>query len=124
MAAGIIFLALLATASTEPVAFGTRGIQPEIQLSRSSSAMDISEKRTCYVYGQCQEYSVDFQYSEDPEHCHTFCAKNSECNWWSYEGELNLCKAFQNCTLLGEPAQGPCPTCISGEDRCPARDCH
>ena len=66
---------------------------------------------------QLQEYSFDFKYTEDVEQCHKFCGKKDECNWWSWEPELDLCLLYTNCTEEGvdPPAVEPCPECISGE---------
>jgi len=88
--------------------------------------MNISETRKCYVYGQCQEYSLDFKVTQDAEGCHKFCGKNQDCNWWSWEPAFELCMLFHNCTEVGidPPAVEPCPDCISGESECPARECH
>jgi len=87
--------------------------------------MDISETNKCYVYGQCQEYSIDFKVTQDAEGCHKFCGKNNECNWWSWEPAFELCMLFVNCTDgVDPPAVEPCPDCISGEKMCPARECH
>ena len=72
--------------------------------------MHISEKRQCYVPGQCQvilakygsyfflllsvsityqqEYSVDFQGCPvgegDAKSCHKFCGKTEGCKWWLF----------------------------------------
>jgi len=91
-----------------------------------SRQMNISETQKCYVYGQCQEYSLDFKVTQDAEGCHKFCGKNQECNWWSWEPAFELCMLFANCTEVGidPPAVEPCPECISGEKGCPARECH
>lgn len=86
--------------------------------------MGISEKRQCYVYGQCQGYSVNFQQRDDAESCHMFCGKNEDCEWWTFEPSQSMCIAFKNCTESGNPDAGPCPDCISGEGLCPARECH
>jgi len=89
-------------------------------------AMDISETKKCYVFGQCQEYSIDFKDTKDAEGCHKFCGNNNECNWWSWEPELDLCMLFVNCTEanIDPPLFDPCPTCISGQKLCPSRECH
>jgi hypothetical protein len=78
------------------------------------------------VYGQCQEYSLDFKDTEDPEGCHKFCGKNDECNWWSWEPAFKLCILYSNCTAKGvdPPNVEACGDCISGEKLCPARECH
>jgi len=88
--------------------------------------MNISETKKCYVYGQCQEYSLDFKATQDAEGCHKFCGKSQECNWWSWEPAFELCMLYSNCTEDGvdPPAVEPCPECISGEKECPARECH
>jgi len=91
---------------------------------RDGGEMDISEHHQCYVYGQCQELSVDFSYQEDAEGCHSFCGKLDGCNWWSWEPEQSLCMAFDDCTASGGPDSHICPDCISGEKLCPARECH
>ena len=104
-------------------------------------AMDISETKRCYVYGQCQvcslqkmilglvekenvrvkyfqEYSIDFKHTDDVEQCHKFCGKKGEeCGWWTWEPALNLCLLYTNCTEEGvdPPAVEPCPECISGQ---------
>merc|ERR1712024_354385 len=82
---------------------------------RDGGEMDISEHHQCYVYGQCQELSVDFSYQEDAEGCHSFCGKLDGCNWWSWEPEQSLCIAFDDCTASGGPDGHICPDCITGE---------
>merc|ERR1712117_949431 len=63
-----------------------------------SRQMNISETQKCYVYGQCQEYSLNFKVTQDAEGCHKFCGKNQECNWWSWEPAFELCMLFAKCT--------------------------
>ena len=102
---------------------------------RAGNDMEISDRRQCYVFGQCQvnfiytdgiltfsfkhyfnqEYSVNFQASLDAESCHKFCGGNKGCEWWSWEPEQTLCILFANCTDSGHPDTGPCPDCISGQ---------
>jgi len=89
-------------------------------------AMDISETKKCYVFGQCQEYSIDFKDTKDAEGCHKFCGNNNECNWWSWEPDFELCMLFVNCTEanIDPPLVAPCSSCISGQKLCPSRECH
>jgi len=114
------YLTIIALMLAQNLVFGQDGEGEDEQV------MDISETYKCYVYGQCQEYSIDFKVTQDAEGCHKFCGKNDECNWWSWEPVFELCMLFVNCTDNGidPPAVEPCPDCISGEKMCPARECH
>ena len=95
---------------------------------QEEEAMDISETLRCYVYGQCQGYTVNFKYTEFVDQCHRFCGENKNCNWWTWEPALELCMLYVNCTnppaYIDQPAVEPCPGCISGQKMCPARECH
>merc|ERR1711978_68547 len=75
-------------------------------------------------FSSSQGYSVNFQQRSDAESCHMFCGKNEDCEWWSFEPSQSMCIAFENCTESGNPDNGACPDCISGERLCPARKCH
>jgi len=90
--------------------------------------MDTSEKWECYVFGQCEEYSVNFEEISSAESCHKFCGKNDDCKWWTWEHDNSLCSLFANCTdpkqSTGHPDAGACPDCISGQQACPGRECH
>merc|ERR1712038_606032 len=88
----------------------------------------------CYIHGQCQEFTVDFQFSDDPDECGHYCRKKNRalaeddphrCNWWSWEPAQELCVMFTNCTESGDggPSGLICPECISGMGDCPAREC-
>jgi len=91
----------------------------------------------CYVPGQCQEYSINFIDSDNPDTCGHHCRKenknkpegdSSRCNWWSWEPVQNLCVMFSNCSKADAPNPGPdtapCEQCISGQGECPARACY
>merc|ERR1712038_1600112 len=91
----------------------------------------------CYVPGQCQEYSINFIDSDNPDTCGHHCRKenrnkpegdSSRCNWWSWEPVQNLCVMFSNCSKADVPNPGPdtapCERCISGQGECPARACY
>ena len=81
----------------------------------------------CYVPGQCQQYSIDFVDSDNPDTCGHHCRKvnkdklptdESRCNWWSWEPGQNLCIMFKNCSgnaVNPGPDTGPCERCISGQ---------
>merc|ERR1712241_1035879 len=106
------------------ILFGV-GVQCQTEYdNRDGKDMSISEHRQCYVFGQCQEYSIDFSKQENAEDCHSFCGKLEGCNWWSWQPDQSLCLAFQNCTVAGAPSDAICPDCISGEKLCPSRECH
>merc|ERR1712241_1438681 len=96
--------------------------------NRDGGIMDTSEKWECYVFGQCEEYSVNFEEIDSAESCHKFCGKNDDCKWWTWEPSLTLCSLFANCTdpkhSTGHPDAGPCSDCISGQQACPGRECH
>jgi len=88
----------------------------------------------CYIHGQCQEFTIDFQFSDDPDECGHYCRKKNKaldeddihkCNWWSWEPAQELCIMFHNCTTSadGKPSGLICPECISGMGDCPAREC-
>merc|ERR1719158_1204639 len=88
----------------------------------------------CYIHGQCQEFTIDFQFSDDPDECGHYCRKKNKalaeedthrCNWWSWEPAQELCIMFHNCTTSasGNPSGLLCPECISGMGDCPAREC-
>merc|ERR1712241_345252 len=98
------------------------------QAERDGGFMDTSEKWECYVFGQCEEYSVNFEKIDNAEACHKFCGKNDDCKWWTWEPSLTLCSLFANCTdpkhSTGHPDAGPCSDCISGQQACPGRECH
>jgi len=104
---------------------GQLGLELE---DRDGGIMDTSEKWECYVFGQCEEYSVNFEEIDSAESCHKFCGKNDDCKWWTWEPENSLCSLFANCTDpkqgTGHPDAGRCPNCISGQRECPARECH
>merc|ERR1712038_307063 len=91
---------------------------------RLINTTNISEKHTCYVPGQCQEYSVNFKRTDDVDLCHKFCGTTEDCSWWSFEPSQNLCVLFANCTESGAPDTVACEACISGERLCPPRECH
>merc|ERR1712223_76318 len=91
---------------------------------RLINTTNISEKQSCYVPGQCQEYSVNFKRTDDVDLCHKFCGQNEDCSWWSFEPSQNLCLLFANCTESGAPDVVACEDCISGEKLCPSRECH
>merc|ERR1712020_614672 len=95
---------------------------------RDGGFMDTSEKWECYVFGQCEEYSVNFEKITSAESCHKFCGKNDDCKWWTWEPDNSLCSLFANCTepkqSTGHPDAGPCSDCISGQQACPGRECH
>jgi len=95
---------------------------------RDGKIMGISERFQCYVFGQCQEYSVNFEAADSAESCHKFCGKNDDCKWWSWEPDQSGCFLFANCTDIkqstGHPNIDPCHDCISGQRACPARECH
>jgi len=99
-----------------------------LDLNRDEPIMDTSEKWECYVFGQCEEYSVNFEDIGSAESCHKFCGKNDDCKWWTWEPSNSLCSLFANCTdpkhSTGHPDAGPCSDCISGQQACPARECH
>ena len=67
------------------------------------------------IFSSSQGYSVNFQQRSDAESCHMFCGKNEDCEWWSFEPSQSMCMAFKNCTESGNPDNGACPDCISGE---------
>merc|ERR1712241_979096 len=98
------------------------------QAERDGGFMDTSEKWECYVFGQCEEYSVNFEKIDNAEACHKFCGKNDDCKWWTWEPDNLLCSLFANCTdpkqSTGHPNAGPCSDCISGQQACPGRECH
>merc|ERR1712241_1167 len=87
----------------------------------------------CYVPGQCQEFSVDFEGSQGPDECGKFCHDHNSkltdedvhrCNWWSWEAGQNLCIMFHNCTENGERPDGTkCPHCLTGQESCQQRQC-
>ena len=96
-------------------------------LAFSSHGMFIFQEAdlTCYIHGQCQEFSIDFKFSDDPDECGHFCRKKNNaldkedphrCNWWSWEPAQELCIMFHNCTTSadGSPSGLLCPDCISG----------
>merc|ERR1712038_2119613 len=58
---------------------------------RLINTTNISEKQSCYVPGQCQEYSVNFKRTDDVDLCHKFCGQNEDCSWWSFEPSQKLC---------------------------------
>merc|ERR1712010_83220 len=99
-----------------------------LDLNRDEPIMDTSEKWECYVFGQCEEYSVNFEDINSAESCHKFCGKNDDCKWGTWEPSNSLCSLFANCTdpkhSTGHPDAGPCADCISGQQACPARECH
>jgi len=99
-----------------------------IPSERDGKIMDTSEKLECYVWGQCEEYSVNFEKIDTAEACHKFCGKNDDCKWWTWVQDNSLCSLFANCTdpkhSAGHPNAGPCSNCISGQHACHARDCH
>merc|ERR1711934_434168 len=96
--------------------------------NRDGRVMDTSEKWECYVFGQCEEYSVNFEKITSAESCHKFCGKNDDCKWWTWEHENLLCSLFANCTdpkqSTGHPNAGACSDCISGQQACPGREFH
>jgi len=99
-----------------------------VPMERDGGIMDTSEKWECYVFGQCEEYSVNFEEIDNAESCHKFCGKNDDCKWWTWEPDNSLCSLFANCTdpkqSTGHPNAGPCSDCISGQQACPGRECH
>merc|ERR1719158_1508974 len=102
--------------------------QPFDAQERDGGIMDTSEQYQCYVFGQCQEYAVNFQSIGDAKSCHKFCSQNDDCKWWSWEPDHSQCMLFSNCTDIKHSKERPnselCPDCISGQRMCPARECH
>merc|ERR1711934_66547 len=87
----------------------------------------------CYVPGQCQEFSVDFEGSEGPGRVRQFCHDHNKnlqdgdvhrCNWGSWEAGQDLCIMFHNCTENGDRPDGTkCPHCLTGQESCATRQC-
>ena len=79
----------------------------------------ISGQRDCSVYicgqqGFCKGITVDIQVARNEDYCIKSCQKETQCNWYSFNAENNVCALQEDCPEIDRS----CLSCYFGQKEC------
>ncbi len=70
----------------------------------------------CFIPGECRNsLGLDILPSTDKFQCLKSCQENSNCTWFSFFPDSNVCQTFSSCENIDKTL---CPNCISGQRGC------
>jgi hypothetical protein len=70
----------------------------------------------CFTSGECtNSQELEILLSEDEFECLDSCQQNTNCTWFSFFPNSNVCHLLSSC---GRVEDTFCPNCISGQKEC------
>jgi hypothetical protein len=83
--------------------------------------LGIVRAQECFVTGQCTNSTlIAVTHPANSRACLADCKNQTECNWFTYNADTELCALLDGCQSLNQE----CQHCVSGEVTCETAHCN